>query len=40
MRKKTVLFFVFDGMADWEASYALVGINKSDAYQIGMQKLF
>ena len=34
MRKKTVLFFVFDGMADWEASYALVGINKSDAYQI------
>lgn len=34
MKKKTVLVFVFDGMADWEPSYALVGINKSNGYQI------
>ena len=34
MKKKTVLLFVFDGMADWGPSYALVGINKSKAYQI------
>ncbi len=32
--KKNVLLFVFDGFADWEASYALVGINKSDVYQV------
>src|SRR5258708_17847789 len=34
MDKKTVLFFVFEGMADWEASHALVGINKSDAFRV------
>ena len=34
MRKRTVLLFVFDGFADWEPAYALVGINKSDAFQI------
>ena len=32
--KKTVLLFVFDGFADWEPAYALVGINKSMAYII------
>jgi len=34
MKKKTVLLFVFDGFADWEPSYALVGINKSTVYRI------
>jgi putative intracellular protease/amidase len=34
MKKKTVYFFVFEGFADWEPSYALVGINKSRAYTI------
>src|SRR5258706_10383918 len=34
MRKKTVYHFVFDGFADWEASYALVGINLSNTYNI------
>jgi putative intracellular protease/amidase len=34
MKKKTVLFFLFDGFADWEASYALVGIGKSNSYTI------
>jgi putative intracellular protease/amidase len=34
MKKKTVYLFVFDGFADWEPSYALVGINKSEAYNI------
>jgi len=32
--KKTVLLFVFDGFADWEPTYALVGINKSNSYNI------
>ena len=34
MKKKTVYLFVFDGFADWEASYTLVGINISKAYTI------
>ena len=34
MKKKTVYLFVFDGFADWEPAYALVGINKSKAYTI------
>src|SRR6478609_6047739 len=34
MRKKTCYLFVFDGFADWEASYAAVGITKSEYYQI------
>ena len=34
MNKKTVLLFVFDGFADWEPSYAMVGIRKSDCYTI------
>ena len=34
MKKKTVYLFVFDGFADWEAAYALVGINISKAYTI------
>jgi putative intracellular protease/amidase len=34
MKKKTVLLFVFDGFADWEPAYALVGINKSKAYTL------
>jgi len=34
MKKKTVLLFVFEGFADWEPAYALVGISKSNAYQI------
>ena len=34
MKKKTVYLFVFDGFADWEPAYALVGINKSEAYAV------
>ena len=34
MKKKTVYLFVFDGFADWEAAYALVGINLSKAFTI------
>jgi len=32
--KRTVFFFVFDGLADWEASHALTGINKSRQFTI------
>ncbi|MEJ0055712.1 MAG: hypothetical protein WDN75_08725 [Bacteroidota bacterium] len=34
MKKKTCYLFVFDGFADWESSYAAVGISKSDRYQL------
>lgn len=34
MKKKTVLYFVFDGLADWEASHALSGIRKSNTFRI------
>ena len=34
MAKKTVFYFVFDGLADWEASHALTGINKSNKFRI------
>lgn len=33
-QRKTVYLFVFDGFADWEASYASVGIRKSEGYQL------
>lgn len=32
--KKTVLLFVFNGFADWEAAYVLPEINKSSPYQV------
>jgi putative intracellular protease/amidase len=32
--KKNVYVFVFDGYADWEASYAMVGIIKSKHYHV------
>jgi putative intracellular protease/amidase len=32
--KKRILYFVFDGLADWEASYALTGIEKSGMYSM------
>lgn len=32
--KKTVYYFVFDGMADYEALYALTMINRSGQFQI------
>jgi len=34
MTKKTVFYFVFDGLADWEASHALTGIRKSNKFRI------
>ena len=34
MTKKTVYYFVFDGLADWEASHALTGISKSNKFRI------
>jgi len=34
MTKKTVFYFVFDGLADWEASHALAGINKSNRFRV------
>lgn len=34
MNKKNVLLYVFDGFADWEASYATVGIAKSLTHRI------
>jgi len=34
MAKKTVFYFVFDGLADWEASHALTGISKSNKFRI------
>jgi putative intracellular protease/amidase len=34
MTRKTVFYFVFDGFADWEASHALAGINKSNKFRI------
>jgi putative intracellular protease/amidase len=33
-QKKIVYLFVFNGFADWEASYATVGIGKSAGYQL------
>lgn len=33
-KKKKVLVFVFDGFADWELSYAMVGINMSNTYEV------
>ena len=32
--KKTCYLFVFDGFADWESSYAAVGISLSSRYQL------
>lgn len=32
--KKTVLYFVSDGFADWQPSHALVGIRKSGCYTV------
>jgi len=34
MTKKTVFYFVFDGLADWEASHALAGVSKSNKFKI------
>jgi putative intracellular protease/amidase len=32
--KRNVLFFVFDGFAEWEAAYATTGIVKSEHYHV------
>lgn len=32
--KKPVLLFVFEGYADWEPSYAIAEINKSELYEV------
>ncbi len=32
--KKTILLFVFNGFADWQISYAMAGIVKSNAYHV------
>ena len=34
MKKKNILTFVFDGFADWETAYAMVGITRSDSYRV------
>jgi putative intracellular protease/amidase len=34
MNKKNVLVFVFDGFADWETSYAMVGIARSNRFRV------
>ena len=34
MKKKNCYLFVFDGFSDWEASYATVGIAKSERFQL------
>jgi len=33
-RKKNCLIFLFDGYSDWEASYASVGIQKSEGFTV------
>jgi putative intracellular protease/amidase len=34
MKKSIVYVFIFDGYSDWEPSYAMAELNKSDEYQL------